>query len=440
MRPTKVLLAIVLVLALLGPAATSFAALYAVDPGPYSEANGFFPAWYQDGHGRALEICLSTAANANGSLCGLLAAPGFDPLLPIAFPSNFPDEAFWFSAEVADTTTSGGFLYIAALEAAFGGGPVAANDQVSFARIRIRVDVSGPGVFVVTHPYGEETFVVDQATFTDTGGIRAINHTADIGLGAPGVFTGALTGPIGPLLSAATGIVTATNGEQFIGDPNVRQAVVGSPFGTNFVRVQGPGIAPAGTAVACPGIPTDCAQFNGFALTGKIYPGTLPTPLIVERTTYDRIPGRTQVDVFASAGPAAALAFAPPTTPMNADALGRFFGQAVGEPFASPVTVDAANPSMNNSPVSVPNNAVVDVVRITRAEYSRGTGTLTIEAASSDETTPPTLSAGALGNLSLVDGGPTQRLDGVAAAIPPATITVTSTAGGSDTEEVTVLP
>ena len=79
------------------------AALFAVDPGPYTPANGGFASWYQDTHGRTLDLCLSKALSsrvpstpgAPSYMCSLLPTPGvFDDTQPIVFPSNFPDEAF----------------------------------------------------------------------------------------------------------------------------------------------------------------------------------------------------------------------------------------------------------------------------------------------------------------------------------------------------------
>ena len=43
------------------------AALFAVDPGPYLPANGGFASWYQDTHGRTLDLCLSKAVSSTGS-------------------------------------------------------------------------------------------------------------------------------------------------------------------------------------------------------------------------------------------------------------------------------------------------------------------------------------------------------------------------------------
>jgi hypothetical protein len=409
----------VLSLMLAGPVATSQAVLNAVDPGPYVVETGFFPLWYQDTHGRGLELCLSTAAGPNGPMCLLLANPGiFDPALPISFPENFPDEAFWFSADGAVAAAGVDLTYVAAVEAAFGSGVPAANDQISFARIRFFADVPVPGTYTITHPYGVEVFEV-----TDVTAGREIQFTRDIGIAAPGTFTGALAGDIGPFLVAAAGPITV-GAETFIGDPNISQAVTGSPFGTNFLRVQGPGID---------------VRTTGFQVSGKIYPGALPSPLLVERTTYARTPLQSQVDVFARSAPTATLSFASPQTPMGGDAVGRFFGQALVEQNAIPssVAVTADNTPTNNTPVTKTGLAVSDVVSITRVEY--GAGVLTIEASSSDETDLPTLSFGDL-TLTPVLGGPTQSLSVTGLTIPPATVTVTSSAGGSDTEDVVILP
>jgi len=429
MRFGRILLIMAAALAITGSVRTSHAVLNAVDPGSppgtYSAAFGFFPAWYQDTHGRGLELCLSAAEGPNGPMCVLLPNPGiFDPTQAIVFPTNFPDESFWFAADGAVAGSGVDIRYVAAVEAAFGAGVPDPGDQVSFARIRFVGDVSVLGTYIITHPYGVETFEVTELTNGPE-----IRLTRDIGV-APGIFTGALKGDIGPFLHAADAPggtptpITIVN-ETFIGDPNVTQAVTGSPFGTNFLRVQGPGVD---------------VQDDQFFLAGKIYPVALQTPLIVDRTTYGRTAGGTQVDVFATSAPTADVSFAPPTPsiPMGGDPAGRFFGQDPNPAaIPVPVTVTAGNPPLNNSPVSKESN-VTDVVTIVRAEYNNGT--LTIEASSSDEDPLPVLTAGTLGDLNHPLAGPIQTLTVSGLTIPPATVTVTSGAGGSDTEEIDVLP
>jgi len=417
----KFLLVFVAVLMIFASAQTSQAVLNAVDPGPYVAAFGNFPQWYQDTNATALELCLSTATNVNGQLCTLLPDPGFDPAQLIVWPTNFPSESFWFTADASITSQAVTVRYVAALEAAFANGPVEPGAQVSFARIRIVANVTNPGTYVVTHPYGQEVFEVP------TTGNRAVAFTRDVGF-APGSFTGALKGDIGPFLRASTGPITV-GAEQFIGDPNVTQTVVGSPFGTNFLRIQGPGID---------------LQTNQFFIMGKLYTAAvLPTPLVIDRTSYSRNAAQTQIDVFATSAPAAVLSFDDTSVPavttlMGGDAIGRFFGQALVPPATlGPVTITAVNPP--NATTVSPASAVTDLVFITRAEYSIGTDTLVIEASSSDETALPGMTATGFGALNTALVPPTFS-GSFTAAIPPATVTVTSAAGGADTEEVTVIP
>jgi hypothetical protein len=442
------------VLLLCGPVQRSEAALYAVDPGPYTEATGFFPRWYQDTNGRALELCLSPAVIAadptrglvGGPACTLLANPGiFDPDQPIAFPDNFPDESFWFMADAAIDSGGVSLTYGAAIEAAFGGGVPAPDDQISFARIRIRVTLpaSAPnGTYTVTHPYGVEVFEIA------AGGVRAINMTRDIGIGGLGDFTGALRGDIGPFLVdnsvPSLGLIPDETGtEFFIGDPNTPMPVVGSPFGTNFVRIEGP-----------QGSNFPVLETNLFTIMGKVFGGALPTPALVERSTYSRVADAggavvAQQDVFVKAPPTSSLVEFDavneplPTAMADGDADGAWFGQSPVNPsLPGTVTVRAANPAGNNTQTTVP-SPLVDLVIITRAEYatdpSTGALTLFVEAASSDEVSIPALTANGR-PMTSVGGGTLQTVSITGLAIPPARVTVTSARGGSDTEEVIILP
>jgi hypothetical protein len=265
---------------------------------------------------------------------------------------------------------------------------------------------------------------VFEVTEIDAG--REIQFTRDIGIGAPGVFMGALNGDLGPFLVRTVGgvvslITTATG--TYIGDPTVATTVTGSPFATNFLRLQGPGIN---------------LTSNLFALAGKVYLTPLPTPLLTERTTYSRTASLTQVDVFASSAPAAVVGFAPPTTAMLSDSVGRFFGQATALPSTGTVTVVAELSPI--TPVSSGPQPVTDVVSILRAEYSAGAHALIIEALSSDQTALPSLTLAPSTPLPLVGPDGVKSVIVTGLAIPPATVTVTSAAGGGDTEPVVVVP
>ena len=63
------------------------------------------PAWFQDQNGVAVQPCLDPvpcglALRAPGELG--VGDPGFDPALPLTFPGNFPDEAFYFAVDTGD--------------------------------------------------------------------------------------------------------------------------------------------------------------------------------------------------------------------------------------------------------------------------------------------------------------------------------------------------
>lgn len=438
MKHARLLCMVMTVLLLFGATMTTEAALNAVKPGPYGRATGFFPLWYQDTNGIGLRLCLSNTPSPNpealgAPLCNLLPSPGFDPDLPIAFPGNFPDETFWFTADARVRGATFDVSLIISLEAAFATGAVINGDQVSFARVRLVGTVDTPGVYTITHPYGVEVIDVQET------GSKAIKYTRDIGIGAPGDFSGALAGDIGPFLvrTNAKGLVApiTVGTETFIGDPNVDQTVTGSPLGTNFLRIQGPG-----------GIDS---QSNLFKISGKVFKGpALPTPLIVDRASYSRTVNGTSMDVFATApttaimsgADSAALAF-----PMAGDSAGRFFGQAIVPPAVlGPVTLSASSRPFNKP--AFPANAAVtqsstvsDLVIIKRAIYSRGLQKLVISASSSDVLSPPTLSYGQI-MLKMTAIPPQQRVTVNGLAIPPATVTVTSSAGGSDTAQVEILP
>ena len=426
----------------------SQAALFAVDTGPYTPANGGFAAWYQDSHGRTLDLCLSKAVSsrvpgtpgAPTYMCNLLPTPGvFDDAQPVVFPTNFPDEAFWFTADgtIVDAARGINLAYGSAIEAAFAADEPIEGDQISFARVRIRVDVPTAGTYVITHPYGIEVFTVD------TPGRRAINMTRDIGIGAPKTYDGALKGDIGPFLRSVNGPYTETNpvsggAEQFIGDPNLNEAVTGSPFNTNYIRIEGPGGLDLRSTV--------------FAVSGKLSTVVRPTPLITQRSTYSRKQGASapiaQQDVFVLAPPPPADVVLNSSTPAlkltEADTTGNWYVQNSVNPTLPTtlqVTADNHLAIASSTPTTLP-MALTDLVVIQRAEYSLSSGQLTLVASTSDETSPPALTAtsgtgAAIGALS--GSGAVKTLATGISPIPPAKVRVTSSNGGSDTEEVVIV-
>ncbi|VVM44751.1 hypothetical protein PS645_00438 [Pseudomonas fluorescens] len=424
------------------------AALFAVDPGPYLPANGSFAAWYQDTHGRTLDLCLSKAVSSRAPgvpgapsyMCTLLPTPGvFDDTQPIAFPTNFPDEAFWFTADatIIDAGRGIDLEFGTAIEAAFAAEEPIEGDQVSFARVRIRADVPTAGTYVVTHPYGVDVFDVP------AGGRRAINMTRDIGIGTPKTYDGALRGDVGPFLRSVNGPYTETNpltgaAEQYIGDPNLVEAVTGSPFNTNFVRIEGPNGLDLRTTL--------------FGISGKLSTVVRPTPMITERSTYSRKAGDSapvaQQDVFVKAPPPPATVALTSNDPVlnltEADTTGNWYAQSSVNP-SLPSSLQLTADNHVAIPTSTPTTlsmALTDLVVIQRAEYSLSSGQLTLVASTSDETSPPVLTAtsgsgAAIGALS--GEGAVKSLATGISPIPPAKVRVTSSNGGSDTEEVVIV-
>ena len=483
-------LEILLVLALLLASVTSAqAVLFRVGPNdvPSPPGNGF-PLWYQDTQGLALDLCLPrNQAQLDAGVC-LILPPDQDPAglnLPIVFPTNFPDEAFWWNATaVTDLTPTSRAVLVLAVEAAFGGGAVAVGDQVTFGRLRIVADAPVAGNYTVTTPYGVKVFPDVQE------GRRAITFTSDIGIGAPGDFSGALRSEVGPFLRAAAApggpalapitVLGDPTGDQFLSDPALPVSVTGSPIDdpddpaipprkANFFRicVDNPlGLDGLGGPL--------CATETGFTLVGKVHRGAIGSPLTLDRATYARSAAGAHVDVFASASPGpgattprlffgdAAGTNLMPSTLMNGPTnLGQFYGQSIpASPEALPAGVVVTNTA--DTPPSSVTQSLVDEVTITQASYDPGPGTLTITATSSDKgmvalsvILPPQLFAiglpGSAGSETLTPTGNAadpaeQRLVYTipiplppGGPVPPFAVNVISSVGGQDTEVVTTV-
>jgi hypothetical protein len=461
---TKRLQTITVVALVLLLAASAQAVLFRVGPNDVPSPPGTgFPFWYQDTNGLALDLCLpANQAELNAGVC-LILPPDQDPAagisLPIVFPTNFPDEAFWWNATtVMDVPGGGRATLVLALEAAFATGPVVPGDQVSFGRVRIVMDAPVAGTYTVTHPFGVEPFPDVQP------GSRAITFTSDIGIGAPGDFSGALKSGVGPFLYAADApggnplpfhqVPGGAPGSFFLSDAATLVFVGGSPFNTNFFRICGPpGSGFDGGAT------TPCLQQDQFTLMGKVHPGAIGSPLGIDAATYTRdSTGAAHVDVFstATAGPGApapvlslgdAAGSSIPSVLMNGPLtpFGQYYGQSIPfNPAILPAEVIVTN-SADNPPSSVVRN-LVDVVTITQALYNPADGSISITATSSDKAVPPQLFAiGLPGSttgsdelLTPVSGDPAGKslIGFTVGPVPPATVTVQSSAGGIHSELV----
>jgi hypothetical protein len=160
------------------------------------------------------------------------------------------------------TTAGQQALLVIALEAAFLNGPVAAGEQITFGRVRIRIGglISGQ-TYRATTPVGVFTFVASAGT---------INSTDDIGGGFAGDFTTTLSSHAGPFLRWDTGLpIFDAAGREYIGNPAVDHTITGSPSGTNFFRVQGPNVGGAGV---------NTIQTNLFSVIGLKTAAAAPPP------------------------------------------------------------------------------------------------------------------------------------------------------------------
>jgi hypothetical protein len=412
--------------------------------GPVNPTNGF-AEYVQDSNNLALELCLTGDPNAATAVCF------FDPAIPgVPFSEQigFGPEAFWWLAEGAlDTAATDpvngdtfSALVVMAAEAAFATEVPADGDQFPFTRLRIRINAPFPGIYTLTHPYGTATYVVPADGITAGQEIR---ESFDI------VFTPNQQnqGRVGPWLQQVAGPFTFPEfpGATFIGNGDVGP-VEGSPCGNNFVRVStAPLVAGDPPVIIDPqDIDNDGSVISvgttDFAVFGKIFDGKLGTALISERTTYDRAgtPNATgQVDAFATSTATANVtvsSVAAPTTDLVMAAPGgtrRWNSEVLANAGALPPTVEvkASEPTATTDPTRLV-RLLTDVVRITKAEYNATTNVLLIEANSSDASVTPTLTVAEFGRPANT---------GIATLAPPATVSVFSSAGGSDTELVTVI-
>ena len=294
---------VLMTLLLVGFGQTAHAVLQAV--GPTDPVSGF-PKYYQDTTGLILGPCFSEAVSPNvvpailppdpaaTTMCGLLSLnpqvppDPFQTNLPVVFPTNFPEEWFYWNARACDRRARNpnclpgigaggnpeipGGIVVAeirfSLEGSFATIPplVANGQQATFSRTRINFTVpstaAAAGTYTVTTPFGVRTFP----------GVTAgqfLKFTEDIPVLTPLSFAAAVNGNIGPFLRWTpdpTAILTV-GGNTFIGDPGVLHTVTGSPTGTNLIRIDGP----VGSNIGGPGI--DFVQTDLFFVMGQVFVG-----------------------------------------------------------------------------------------------------------------------------------------------------------------------
>jgi hypothetical protein len=404
-----------------------------------------FPIWYRDLNGLALQQCKSTTVSPNpaaagGTMCFPLAPN------PVGFPGNVGDELFYTDAVSVIKVPGLTFRYIAALEMAYASGAPVRGQEMVFARIRIVMSTTIPGTYKVTHPYGVEVFPDVEP------GKRAVFFTEDVGL-APLNFEDALNGRVGPFLQwdvlnpgETLTVVTPLGGaasttEEFIGDPNYDHTFTGSPFATNFIRIDGP------PGSNLDGVGNDFVQTPLLGILGQKYLLPIATPLKITRASYGRdlAANITTVDVFATSTPTAKLVLSGtdlPTVDMKGDGAGRFLAH-IELPGNAPIPSFVTVTNLLDNPAAPKTASLSDRVEIQNATFDTLTKTLSVTASSSDASTPaPALSvAGPAGGLMTYTLPGSATLSNVlASGIPPQSVTVVSSGGGYHTDEVLILP
>ena len=417
--------------------------------GPTSATHGF-PSWYRDAGfvdtatGTAYDsVDVEPCIDPNDSFC--LTEPLPDPDAPLSVATgNFHEEFFYSQAAATVAAGAVDLDWEGALEGTWANGEVVDGDQMVFGRIRIRASGLTAGTkYTITHPSGTDEFVA-------TGDARNINYTQDVGTVA-GNFTAAFGSRVGPFLRWAPNPADPTDKPPagYLGDPNTDHKVVGSPFGQNYVRITGTGVGANRTAATtCPTDPSapgywdgpaaDCLITDQFGVMGKL---STAGDLEVPRASYGRnANGKTTIDVFArSKGSQEIVVQDGNRTNDRRFAATKLTGSQ-GNYFAHLGATDLPTEVTVVNTTDEPDTAKVfplrDVVTVKSAVYDAAAKTLTVTAVSSDKKTgsEPKLNVVGYGEPQLAAG--TVTISDV--AVPPASVKVGSSAGGSDTAEVDV--
>ncbi len=179
---------------------SAHAVLERVGPTSNEPSIGGYPAWYQDTSGLALEFCdPKNAAEVSGGWCLVLGADV--PQVPEVFPTAYSEEHFYFAADAGVALAAGSAASLTlALEATFTGAAPVPGEQITFARVRVKIgNVPVSGTYRFIHSYGIE--VVEA-----TAGERLF-YTVDAGTVncAGNQFECTMNGRLGPfLLPSAT--------------------------------------------------------------------------------------------------------------------------------------------------------------------------------------------------------------------------------------------
>ncbi|MEI6270215.1 MAG: Ig-like domain-containing protein [Methylococcaceae bacterium] len=383
--------------------ASGMASAVLLDHGP-GDANLLWPQWYRDTTGLAIGLCKSTAVspNAAGGVGGMCFPVAPDPA---GFAGNIGPEMFYNMAEFKSTTfpTGTDFKYriLIGLEASYlpAGVPIHGTETV-FARVRISLNFNDPnksGTYTVTHPFGTQVFPDLQATDTTNivGAQTALFFTADVPLAAINNFDLALGGALGPFLQWDTDQALLTVGaESFVGDPNVPHTFSGSPFGTNFLRIDGP----AGSQIGfdANGVPQDFIQVDLANIIGQKWTAPIATATKIDSAYMTRKSGGVNaIDVWATSTAGQRMIMTGtgmPSLQMFTSVLtpGKYHGH-VEYPATQAIPAQIKVTNLSSIPVISATSALEDGVEITQASFDTNTRLITVVAQSSDEVGLPRL-------------------------------------------------
>lgn len=349
-----------------------------------------YPAWYRDYTNQALDPCFSTTPSPDPAAGG---APMCFPTAPdpLGFAGNWGPEAFYF---LADTTFpipgAGDVRFTAALEASYATLQPTKGQEAVFSRIRLRGNSLPDGTYRLTHPYGVDTMHAVAGS--------GIFWTRDVGF-TPQMFDLPLAGDVGPFLQwsldnqpgGPAGIVPVTNidnvVEQYLGDPNIAHAVTGSPFRTNYVKLEYSGDGGATWQVI--------GGSDQFFVVGKRHTAPIALPIRVPSATYARAAGDSLaagVDVVVRALPSLPDVKVPPQSQMTLSGVGMpdtlmtYLGGIDWQAHVDftnvlPTVVTVTNHADNNATATA---QLTDSVVVGTSSFSATDAALTVKAISSD--------------------------------------------------------
>ena len=286
--------------------------------------------------------------------------PTYDPDLPLSFPDQLPRRVLLPArqrqgagercGEPAGRDQPRGRLRHRSRPSA--------GDQMVFARVRIK-DVNVPQRHhLADHPpvrRGRDHRGRRQE-------VRASTRRCDIGL-APGNFSGALAGRVGPFLKWDPSVAPAAPAG-YIGDPGVLHKVVGSPYDTNYVKVEQKNADGSWSLVG---------QWDDqFSLQGRL---AVNSGVDVDAATFTGDDNGGFVDVYASSDAAQSIVVSAnatlgtPATPMR-EVDGRYYARiAVDTKIPAGTQLEVVN--TGDKPVAKKLAPITDQVAVTVRDVRR---------------------------------------------------------------------